>query len=498
MGKKESVECNEENVLDKQEKIGNQKVPSRNRLFKAGAGYIIGNYLLKGITFLSAPIFTRLLTTEEYGDFGAYMAYESIFYIILGLALHSSITNAKYEYKEKFNEYVSSLVLLSTISIGIWLVVANVFYDGYGDALGLSRAVVNILMFHCFGTSMFQLFNTYVSLNYSVKSYLVLTSVNAVCNIGVSVVLVLTVFRSDRLMGRILGAALPIIVIAAYICYFFFKKSKPLVRKQYWNYALRYSLPIIPHGISQVVLASFDRIMIKGMIGAAEAGLYSFAGTINSIILVVSTSLDKVWKPWFYEKMDAKDYKSIRKNAANYMFGFAIFIAMVVMAVPEVIKVLGGREYWGTTNCVVPVVLGGFFSFIYTIPVYVEYFYNKTKYIALGSVLAAGLNVVLNYFFIPRYGYIAAAYTTLVTYILYFLFHYMLARKILGSNVVSIVACICSSLFVCVAGGGAILLESRVVLRWLIEIGIGVFGLYWAEKNFGLMEIIKKKLKHSA
>lgn len=489
------AECGEEIVLDKCEKIGNQEVRSRNKVFKAGAGYIIGNYLLKGITFLSAPIFTRLLTTEEYGDFGAYIAYESIFYIILGLALHSSITNAKYEYKEKFNEYISSIILLSCISIGIWLVVANVFFYGYSDKLGLDRTIVNVLVFHCFGSAMFQLFNSYVSLSYSVKSYLVLTAVNALSNMGISIILILTLFRNNRLTGRILGSALPVIVIAGYICSYFFKKGRPRINKQYWKYAMQYSLPIIPHGISQVILSSFDRIMIKEMVGAAEAGLYSFAGTINSIIVVVSTSLDKVWKPWFYEKMDVKDYALIRKNAKKYVFGFALFISMIVMVIPELIRILGAKEYWGTTSCVVPVVIGGYFSFIYTIPVYVEYFYKKTKFIALGSMLAAGLNLVLNYVFIPRYGYIAAAYTTLITYLLYFVFHYLLAKKIHGRSLVSVAVCICSSLIVCSAGEVAMLLERKVIIRWLIGVGIGVFGLCWAEKNFGLLEILKKKLR---
>ena len=274
---------------------------------------------------------------------------------------------------------MSSLVLLSGISVVVWLIIANVFYNSYCDVLGLDRTTVNILVFHCLGSAMFQLFNVYVGLNYSVKSYLALTAVNALSNMGLSIVLILTVFRDNRLMGRIVGSALPIVLIAGYICYYFFKKSKPQVNKQYWKYALQYSLPIIPHGISQVILSSFDRIMIKGMVGATEAGLYSFAGTINSIIVVVSSSLDKVWKPWFYEKMDAKEYQLIRKSAARYIFGFALLIAMVVMVIPELIWILGTEEYWKTTACVVPVVLGGYFAFIYTIPVYVEYFYKKTK-----------------------------------------------------------------------------------------------------------------------
>lgn len=480
--------------MEKTEKKGSQP---QNRVLKAGAGYIIGNYLLKGITFLSAPIFTRLLTTEEYGNFGAYLSYEGILYIILGLALHSSITNAKYEYKEKFNEYVSSLILLSGISTCIWLIAANMFYDGYSCMLGLSRVIVNILIFHCFGSSLFQLFNSYVSLSYSVKSYLLLTSVNALSNMGVSVVLILTVCKGDRLMGRILGVAFPVIVIAAYICYYFFKMSRPVVKKQYWAYALRYSIPIIPHGISQVILASFDRIMIKRMVGAAEAGLYSFAGTIQSIVVVVSTSLDKVWKPWFYEKMDAKDYTSIRRHASKYMFGFALFVSMVLLGTPELVKILGAREYWNTTSCIVPVIIGAYFSFIYTIPVYVEYFYKKTNYIAFGSVMAAALNIVLNYFCIPKYGYIAAAYTTLITYFLYYVFHYLLAKKIHGRSLVSLPVLFQSSFFVCLAGGTAVLLEEMLVIRWLIDIVIGFLGLYWAEKSFGLVRVVKRKLKKS-
>ena len=88
--------------------MGNER-NNKRKVAAAGAGYVIGNYLLKGITFLSAPIFTRLLSTSDYGDVGAYTSYESIIYIILGLALHSSINNAKYKYREKLDEYVSSL-----------------------------------------------------------------------------------------------------------------------------------------------------------------------------------------------------------------------------------------------------------------------------------------------------------------------------------------------------------------------------------------------------
>ena len=66
-----------------------------NKIVKAGLGYIIGNYLLKGLTFLTIPIFTKLLSTTDYGVYNSFVAYESILSIIIGFALHSSYKNAK-------------------------------------------------------------------------------------------------------------------------------------------------------------------------------------------------------------------------------------------------------------------------------------------------------------------------------------------------------------------------------------------------------------------
>ncbi|MGN0403520.1 MAG: lipopolysaccharide biosynthesis protein [Acetatifactor sp.] len=468
---------------------------SQNKVVKAGAGYVIGNYLLKGITFLSAPIFTRLMTTEEFGNFGTYISYESIFYIILGLALHSSINNAKYKYKEKFEEYVSSIVLLTTVSAFAWLILANVFYDSYGRLLDLTRPIVNILVFHCFATAMLQFFNSYVSLNYSVKSFLKLTSVNAISNLVLSVLLMLTVFSKDRYLGRIVGTAVPLFLIAVYIVRYFFRKSRPVFHREYWKYGVRYSLPIIPHGISQVVLSSFDKIMIKNMSGAAESGIYNFAFTINALIKVVANSLDNVWKPWLYEKMDAKDYGTIRKQAGKYAYGMALFTVLVMMVSPEIIKILGAREYWESTACVIPLVLGGYFSFLYTLPVLVEYFYEKTRYIAVGTTLAAVLNVILNYIFIQRYGYIAAAYTTMVTYFLYFVFHYVLAARIHGKSLFSGLQLfgICGG--ITVMGFIALMLEKHLAVRFGLELVIGLYSLYWADRNFNLFSLLRKKIR---
>ena len=53
-----------------------------NRVLKAGIGYTIGNYLLKGLSFFTIPIFTRLLTTQDYGKYNVFLSYENIIFVL--------------------------------------------------------------------------------------------------------------------------------------------------------------------------------------------------------------------------------------------------------------------------------------------------------------------------------------------------------------------------------------------------------------------------------
>lgn len=466
------------------------------KVIKAGAGYVVGNYLLKGITFLSAPLFTRLLEPAEYGDYNTFLSYEGILYIIIGIALHSSLNSAKYKFAEKLDDYVSSIISLVISNTLLWFVLANVFFPLYSELLDLDRVQANVLVFYCFSSALFQIYNTYVSLSYSYKNYLVITSVNAIANIVLSLVLIITIFDKSRTMGRILGTVIPMGLIGFYIISYFFKKASPKLEMKFWGFGVKYSLPIVPHGISQVILASFDRIMIKKMVGSAEAGIYSFAFTIYSLFHVATNSLENVWKPWVFEHMNAKDYDSIKKRGSEYALGLAVFASLIILASPELIKILGDREYWGATPCVVPAIIGGFFAFLYTLPSSIEYFYEKTKYIAIGTMGAATLNIILNYLCIKKWGYVAAAYTTLVTYLLYFAFHYFLAWKVHKGMLFNSSVLILISVGLVAVGAVALVLEPYWYFRWAIALILFVVSGQFIEKKYGLISQTINTLKN--
>lgn len=401
-----------------------------SKVVKAGIGYTVGNYLLKGINFLTVPIFTRILSTSEYGTYGIYMTYDAIISIFIAFALHSSLKNAKYKYGEEFNDYLSSILLLPIYFLCILLLFLNIFAGFFENLLDLDRLILNILLCHSFANSVVMIYNSRLGLDYRYKDFLKISFINTVCNVGLSLILIFTVFSKQKYIGRIVGSAFPLICISIYVYYKTFSSAKPRVNKTFWRFGLNYSIPIIPHGLSQVVLSSFDRIMIKSMIGISQAGIYTLGVNIESLVKVTTTSLDTVWGPWFYERMAAKDEDSIKQYSTAYAFGIFTLLSCLMIAAPEIVRIMGSEEYQDAKYVVIPLLACTYFTFLYTLPATVEYYFEKTKMIAAGTMGAAIINIVLNSICIRQYGYQAAAYTTLFSYFAYFCFHYNFAKRI--------------------------------------------------------------------
>lgn len=472
----------------------------KNKIIKAGFGYTIGNYLLKGIAFISVPIFARLLSKEDFGIYNTFIAYESIAFVIIGLAIHSSYKNAYLKYKDNppnrnFRTYVSSSMVLIVLSFLGWVLIANIFGSKLIEWLSLSRIELNLLLIFSCSTAIISCYNSDVGIYYDYKGFLKLSAFNALANIGFSIILICTVFDGMRYMGRIVGTVIPAAIAALYVILRNYQKAKPENYKEFWKWGVGYSLPIVPHGISQVLLSQFDRIMIMQMIGAAEAGVYSFAFTINLIIFVTANSLETVWLQWFYEKMNKKDIDGMKKYNIYFVAGIALFTCLLILVAPELIYILGGEKYQDAIYCTIPVIIGGYFTFLYKLPAAVEYYHEKTSSIAVATILAAVINVVLNLIFIPKYGYIAAAYTTVFAYMLYFVFHCIMSKRIQGKFIFSISWIIFAVLAVASVSLFTYQNINNLIIRLAVAFTIFCIAIVYEEKNFCLIKknILKKK-----
>ncbi len=475
---------------------------TNKKVVKAGIGYTISNYLINGLNFLTIPIFARMLSTSDYGIYNTFVAYQSVLFILIGLAIHSSYRNARFKYKYKsesknkynYETYVSSsMVMILSITLFLFVFI-NIFSSLVQSLLGLDILSINLLLVYSLGSAVICCFNTNASLNYQYQSFVKVSLFNAVSNILMSLLLIKFVFITRGYFGRMIGTSLSIFIVSVYIFIYFFRRAKPANIKEYLSWGLRYSLPIVPHGISQVILSQFDRIMIHRMISAMTAGIYSFAYNIFTIIQVTYSSLDTVWSQWFYEQMNKKNYDSIRKMSTIYITAMFVFSCIMMLVCPEVVLILGSAKYFNSIYCAIPIIAGGYFSFLYLIPAVVEYYYEKTKFIAICTTSAAVINIVLNYIFIIRYGYVAAAYTTMFTYFLYFLFHYILAWRIQGYSLFPTKVIVASIIAIILMVACSLYFVKALVIRWGLAMVIGVIFVIFEEKKYGLaLSFLKRK-----
>ena len=70
------------------------------KALKSGVWYTVANFIMKGIGFITTPIFTRLLTTTDFGKYNTYIAYEGLLTAIVGLGLYGTVKNAKLDFSQ--------------------------------------------------------------------------------------------------------------------------------------------------------------------------------------------------------------------------------------------------------------------------------------------------------------------------------------------------------------------------------------------------------------
>lgn len=396
---------------------------------KAGGWYIFSNFLIKGVAVISTPIVTRLLSPSDFGIANTYTSVLGLMTVVGTLDLYSSVQIARHDYsEEEMNSFLSSILTLSTISVGLLYFIFKIMGNLAVEILGIEPFLIDFMFLSILLSNAFTILQTKHRAYMRYKEFVYLSILVAITSPLLSVLLIM-IMDSDLYIGRIVGNAIPKMVISFFIFLSIYKDGKTLYNKSYWKYALSISIPLIPHHLSTNVLSQFDRIMINQYVGAFAVGLYSLAYSYSVILSVVWTSFNQAWVPWFYDSMKNENYEDIKKYIKPYTILFSLFFIGMLVTGPEALRLFGPEEYWNGMWVIPPVLLGVFFQFMYSLYVNIEFFLKKTQYIALGTILAAGINITLNILFIPRFGFISAAYTTLFGYVVLFIVHYFISKR---------------------------------------------------------------------
>lgn len=396
-------------------------------VLKSGIWYTISNLLVKSMALITTPLFTRLLSKSDYGAYNNYISWQSVMVIFVTLNLEASLLSAKFDYRDKFKQYIFSITSLSIVSALTWMVICNLFIEPVSRFVSMKSVYVNMMLIYCGFYAVINIFQVSERYIYKYKSSILIALFIAITTAFVSLFLVLKM--DNKLFGRTLGGILPTVCIGLFLLLFIAFCGKRIDTKM-WGYALRICIPYIPHLLSLTMLNSIDRVMITRICGEESNALYSVAYSCGAMVTILLTSMNNAFSPWLGDKLYLEQFRDIRSVSKIYLLSFCYMAAGIMIFAPEVLLIMGGNQYMEAKYIMIPIAMGCVCQFMYTMFVNIEQYKKKTVGMAFASMSAALLNLVLNAIFIPLFGYVAAAYTTLAGYLFLLAIHMILVKRI--------------------------------------------------------------------
>lgn len=396
-----------------------------SKALKAGIWYTFSNFLAKGLVFLTTPIFTRILSKSEYGAYSNFATWQTLILIIATFELYSTIARAKFDFEENLNQYISTIAITGSMFTMFCYVIVICFMPFFSELFDMDTIYIHIMFIYVLTAPALQILLAKHRIFMEYKGATLLTITSSVGSIAAAVGMVMLV--ENKLFGRIFGQEIVLIVFntAIYVWIVFQGRSFKL---EYCKYALAIALPLVPHLLAGNLLGSFDKIAIQKLCGSEDLAYYSLAFNCSLLAKVLWDSLNQAMVPWLYGNLSKNEKGKIKKVSCFYLLFFLAAAVGIMLFVPEVIIIFGGESYIEAKYVMPPIIMGACFQFVYAMYVNLEMYKKKTISISIGTIAASLLNIPLNYFFIKRFGYIAAAYTTMFCYGLLMLFHYFMVR----------------------------------------------------------------------
>ena len=463
---------------------------------KASFVLMLTQLIQKGLAVITTPIYSRLLTTAEYGQVSVFFSWYEILVIFSGFCLSKGVfNNGMMDFKEDrdcFSWSLCSLSLMISLVVGSIIILFSKYVWNFMNLpMNLIVFMVLLLTFE----EALSIWSVRQRFEYKYKALALITVGLAVIS-PICGILCILKFPENRIVSRICGART--VFLLAYLSMFFylFLKAKGRVKIQYWKYAVLFNLPLIPHYLSLHILNHMDRIQIEWIVGASAAGIYSVAYSGASVVKVVWQSINASLIPWTYEKCKKEEFEALGDMTKVLVTGYGLICLGFMFLAPEIMKILAPSSYLEGINVIPSVVAGVFFSSLYYIFANVVYYYKKPTYVMIGSVVSAILNVILNAIFIPIYGFVVAGYTTMISYISQSVIDYFAMYRITKKNIYDMKYIFSISFIFIICSITLSFVYDNLVIRICLFMALILYMLYYCRKNLKkTITFIKRKGK---
>jgi O-antigen/teichoic acid export membrane protein len=401
---------------------------------KHGKNYFSADIATKAIAFVSIPIFTRLFTQADYGIVAVFGAYVGIITVILSLNSYTAVGRYYYEKTNDFGAFIGTTLTFVGLIFGLTLPIYILFYNQIASLMQLPGLLPIYLLFACLFAIIYSLYYQILVPQKRSKEAATISILNGYIGFGIAVLFVY-LLTENRYLGQIWATLLIGLIFSIYFMIKIRKYSKFCFKIEHIKYIATYSFPLIPYALSGIILAQFDRIMINDIIDTASAGLYSLGYNVGMLLLMVIGATQTAWMPDFFKLRDNKEYDRFDALIEKVFSIVTIAALGLVLFAKEIVMILADEKFHPGL-CVVPLVVIGyvFFGMSSVYGVHIGY-KKKTVFTSIVALTAGISNIVLNAIYIPKYGYIAAAYTTVASYFIMFLLTWIVSKIVLKQRV---------------------------------------------------------------
>lgn len=440
---------------------------------------LISTFLLQAIAFFTIPIFSKILGAENFGYYSTFESWVKIIVSAMGLGVFSTLGPGKYKYKDTYYQFCSSTLIFGTI-IGIMMVLFGCLFSPIlSKIFKFNQYIIALIFIEALGYSIVNFAQNVYCFEKKAIENLILSVTLSLSIVFLSIVLIGYCSERYNYIGRIIGNVVPYVIIAFIVGFRLYRRSPTGVDFKYCKYNISVGIPTVFHSLSQNILSQSDRVMMLSMgVLNSQIGIYSLFYTLTSVLGTILNAFNNSWCPFYYDYIEANDWKKIRGKSKNYIELFSVLVVGFILLSREISYLMSGKEYWSGIEIIPILSVAIYFTFMYQFPVNFEFYYGKTKIIAIGTIMAGIANIGLNFFLIPIGGMYGAAIATVISYALLFVLHNIIVHKLENSDYDLKISIFFPGLAMVFGGIIAFYgLKNYGFVRWLIGISMGILEL---------------------
>lgn len=394
----------------------------------------IGKICTQLITFFLLPVYTAVLSNEEYGVVDLLNTLTSLLLPIVTLQIEQGIFRYLIDCRENNEKQIKLIttiirfmIIQSIACIVIFLCISPFIHNEYKYFL-----MANLLM-GIFSSLLLQICRGLGdNATYAIGSFIT----------GAFTVVLNVIFIVAFRWGAygMLGAT----AISNFICavYIFLKRKiyKYIKPKQFDKKILKeiikYSVPLIPNMISWWIVSASDRTIISAVIGIAQNGIYSAANKFSGVFTTLYSVFNLTWTESASININSEDRDEFFSKILDFVIRFFGCLCLGTIAVmPFAFNILINEKFAEAYYQIPILILGSVFNILVSFVGSIYVAKKLTKEIAKTSIISAVINIFVNIVLIKSIGLYAASISTVIAYALMFIYRWIDVKKYVKFNV---------------------------------------------------------------